>query len=399
VTRRLAGLTSGFLLVVAVTLGIVTRDPWPSEDGLVIIVLAVGATVGLVILRSQPGNAVGWLFLATALAGLADTVAREYLVLDYRQHGGTLPLGGIAVEVRGGMALLPFLIVFPVILLFPEGKAPSRRWGWALWAYALGATVFSVAQFVDETTTGRLVVDIRGGLTNGGNGPFASLLWAVLTPLFLVFWLASVVHQVRRWRGATGERRAQLKWLMSGAAISVVCGVVLPTIGDGSSLTSRLVANVALLGVATLPVAVGVGILKYRLYEIDRLISRTLSYTIVTGLLVGFFLGIVILATRVLPFSSPVAVAASTLAAAALFNPLRIRVQHVVDRRFNRARYDAEATVATFRARLRDATDVDAVRGELLRAVERAVAPTTASLWASQPIRRDRSVGDSGTTP
>ena len=119
---------------------------------------------------------------------------------------------------------------------------------------------------------------------------------------------------------------------------------------------------VGFVGVIALPVGIGIGILKYRLYEIDRLISRTLSYLIITGLLVGVFVGIVVLTTDVLPFSSPVGVAASTLAAAALFNPLRLRVQRLVDRRFNRARYDAEAIVAAFTMRLRDAVDLETVR-------------------------------------
>jgi hypothetical protein len=140
-------------------------------------------------------------------------------------------------------------------------------------------------------------------------------------------------------------------------------------------------AAVTLLGVAALPVSIGAGIMRYRLYEIDRLISRTLSYTIVTGTLVGVFVGLVLLTTRVLPFSSPVGVAASTLAAAALFNPLRRRVQRLVDRRFNRARYDAEATVASFSARLRDAVQVDVVRDDLLGVVAHALEPAHLSLW------------------
>ena len=140
-------------------------------------------------------------------------------------------------------------------------------------------------------------------------------------------------------------------------------------------------------GVAV-PVACGLAILKHGLFEIDRLISRTLSYAILTGLLVGVFVGIVALATDVLPFSSPVAVAASTLAAAGLFNPLRGRVQRLVDRRFNRARYDAEAIIASFTLRLRDAVDLDTVRQELLAAVEGAVQPTHASVWIRPPVAR-----------
>jgi hypothetical protein len=132
---------------------------------------------------------------------------------------------------------------------------------------------------------------------------------------------------------------------------------------------------------AALPVGIGVGILKYRLYEIDRLISRTLSYAILTALLVGTFIGLIALTTNTFARSGRVGVAASTLAAAALFNPLRKRIQHLVDRRFNRARYDAEATVAAFTAQLRDAVEIDAIRADLLDAVNRAVQPTQASVW------------------
>lgn len=135
------------------------------------------------------------------------------------------------------------------------------------------------------------------------------------------------------------------------------------------------------LGLTALPLAMGVGILKYRLYEIDRLISRTLSYAILSALLVATFIGLVALSTDLLPFSSSVGVAASTLAAAALFNPLRKRVQRVVDRRFNRARYDAEQTVAEFAARLRDAVDLDSIQNELLHVVHQAVEPSQATIW------------------
>jgi hypothetical protein len=131
-------------------------------------------------------------------------------------------------------------------------------------------------------------------------------------------------------------------------------------------------------------VGIGIGILKYRLYDIDRIISRTLAYAIVTGLLVGLYAGLVLLATRVLSFHTPVAVAASTLAAAALFNPLRRRVQRAVDRRFNRARYDADQTIAKFAARLKDAVDLDSVRDDLAAVVDHALEPAHVSVWISQ---------------
>jgi hypothetical protein len=138
------------------------------------------------------------------------------------------------------------------------------------------------------------------------------------------------------------------------------------------------------MGAAALPVSIGVAILKYRLYEIDRIISRTLAYAIVTGLLVGVYAGLVLLATEVLQFHSTVAVAASTLAAAALFSPLRRRVQHVVDRRFNRARYDADRTAAGFAARLKDAVDLDAIRDDLAGVAYQALEPVHVSVWIRQ---------------
>ena len=168
---------------------------------------------------------------------------------------------------------------------------------------------------------------------------------------------------------------------MSGGAICIIGVVAGTALSSSGSTVLVAVSHAGFVAITALPICIGVGILKYRLYEIDRLISRTLSYLIVTGLLVGVFVGIVVLATDVLPFSSPVAVAASTLAAAALFNPLRKRVQHQVDRRFNRARYDAEATVTAFRVRLREAVDLETVQRELLRAADRAVEPAHTSLW------------------
>ena len=194
--------------------------------------------------------------------------------------------------------------------------------------------------------------------------------------LILVIWLSFVADQVLSWRRATGERRQQLKWLAAGAVVTVVTIAV--SIGVSSS---RVVGEVLGIGLAALPVGIGVGILKYRLYEIDRIISRTMAYAIVTGLLLGVYAGLVLLATGVLGFRSSVAVGVSTLAAAALFNPLRRRVQHAVDRRFNRARYDADQTVMAFAARLKDAVDLDSVRDDLATVVDKALEPAHVSVW------------------
>ncbi len=180
-----------------------------------------------------------------------------------------------------------------------------------------------------------------------GNAAWLSTAQAVVVPVLVVFWLAFVGRQALSWRSAGGERRQQLKWLMSGAAICLVGGsaaVLIAALDPHMPAAAQAAVNLLGLAAAALPVGIGVGILKYRLYDIDRIISRTLAYAIVTGLLVGLYAGLVLLATRVLTFHTPVAVAAATLAAAVLFSPLRRRVQQVVDRRFNRARYDADQT-------------------------------------------------------
>ena len=203
----------------------------------------------------------------------------------------------------------------------------------------------------------------------------------VLVPLF---WLAFAARQVVSWRHATGERRQQLKWLTSGAVIALI-GLALIAVGPPKDqVLGRVTHDLAFLALAGLPVSMGIGILKYRLYEIDRIISRTLAYAIVTGLLVGVYAGLVLLTTQVFGVRTPVAVAAATLAAAALFNPLRRRVQQVVDRRFNRARYDADQTVTMFAARLKDAVDLDAVRDDLAGVVYQALEPAHVSVWISQ---------------
>ena len=194
-----------------------------------------------------------------------------------------------------------------------------------------------------------------------------------------------MARQVLSWRRSASDRRQQLKWLMAGAVVGAGRRSLLIVFGPSGDAAARAGSPGTWPSSAfgALPVSIGVAILKYRLYDIDRIISRTLAYAIVTGLLVGVYAGLVLLATQVFRFHTPVAVAASTLAAAALFNPLRRRVQQAVDRRFNRARYDADQTVAAFAARLKDAVDLDAVRDDLAGVVHQALEPAHVSVWIS----------------
>ena len=378
--RAAAGLLC-VLVAIAVALSALTRDPWPSNDGLVLVLCVVFAVEGTVVAKRQPQNAIGWLLLLVSLFVLFDTVAKLYLVLDYRLHHGRLPLGAAAAHWVSGYSLLPLLFVLPVILLFPNGRL-SPKWRRLLRIYLVVSACFSLLQFIGRTLPSGhgLAVNIRGVPTNVTVWTAAGAAWVVV-PLFVAAWAAFVGHQIGEWRRADGEQRAQLKWLMTGAAICVISSVTIVAGGDPTNATARAIADVSTVGVGALPVTIGIGILRYRLYEIDRLVSRTLSYAVVTGVLVGLYVGIVTLATRVLPFSSPVAVAGSTMVAAGLFSPLRKRVQRQVDRRFNRARYNAESTVTAFSAGLRRTTDLEIIQGQLVDVIVRAIEPAHVTVW------------------
>jgi hypothetical protein len=378
--RLVAGLAV-ILACAVVPLALATRDPWPVDDGLLPALLLVFAAVGFVIVRRQPRNPVGWILIAVALATLIQANAALYLVLDYRQHHGSLPLGLVAVDWSAGYALLPLLIGLPAILLFPDGQL-SKGWRRFLRVYVVLAALFSVAQFFQKPLpAGQLPeVNLRGRPTNIDPATIGGIAW-LLAPFFLIAWAAFVIHQIRRWRGSRGVEREQLKWLMSGSAICLAASIAVVEGGDPTTGIARTVADVSIVGIGALPISIGVGILRYRLYEIDRLISRTISYAIVTGLVIGVFVGTVVLTSRVLPFSSPIGVAASTLVVAALFAPLRSRVQRLVDRNFNRASYDTQAIVVAFSARLRDAVDLETIRIDLLKVVNQAVAPAHVSVW------------------
>jgi hypothetical protein len=236
-----------------------------------------------------------------------------------------------------------------------------------------------------EVVPGRIEVDPGGASTAFDHPHGIEVAWIASSfVLFLLLLAALVVWvgvQLAGFRRSTGARRLQLKWLLSGAAIFIAGALVNQALSASRSGALQTVADVASGLEIALPIAMGVAILRFRLYEIDRLISRTLSYLVLTALLGGGFLGIVALANGVLAFGSPVAVSASTLVVAALFSPVRRRVQRAVDRRFNRRRYDADATIEAFAARLRERVAAGSAEVELLRTVDRTVEPVHVGVW------------------
>jgi len=367
----------------SVPLDELARQPGPRGAfnlAFTVAIIVPAVAVGTLLAARRPRNPIGWLLLAVFLLGVSPV--GDYAIIDYRMHHGTLPLGPVAVVLLDAWPV--WLVLIAIMLwVFPDGLLPSGRWrpvakvavtaGAALAVSATAAGAASVAGHA-------VVIDPTGNLANKTTGLTAALqgFTAIGVLTSLLVWLAV---QVPRYRRASSERRQQLKWLYSGAVVFGASLFLAVMTNDSGSAWSLAVNDViSPVGFAVLPFCVGVAVLKYRLYAIDRIISRVISYAVISAVLAGVFAGLVLLATQVLPFHTPVGVAIATLAAAALFNPLRRRVQRAVDRRFNRSRYNAEAVIAEFTKKLRGTVDLDAVRDDLVGAVHQAFEPVHVSV-------------------
>ena len=391
------------LLAASIALTALTHDLASTGDGAGLFLPTVVLAVGTTLAWKRPSNPIGWLVLATSFALALGHLVRLYAVLDYHLHGGRLPLGATSVFLADTVWPYGFVFLPITLLLFPDGLVPTRRWRAALVAYLVASGLALAALYIEEVATIRRPIHVdpvTGQSTTSaalhGAGHWLYVLGTAATVFVPVFMVACVARLAASWRGAGGDRRQQLEWLLVGAVFAVVGGLLNAFSNAALGGTAEHVLNiVSNLAVAVLPVCVGVAVLRYRLYELDRLISRTLSYAILTGLLAAVFLAVTLLATRVLPISSPVAVAASTLAAAALFNPSRSRVQRVVDRRFNRAHYDRETIVADFGTTLRSASDLDTVLATLQRTVGSSVQPSHLTVWLRPEHERRSGRADS----
>lgn len=345
------------------------------------------ASVGAILIVRRPGNVVGLVLL---LAGnLLPATFLGFIGGAVVEGRSTDLLAGIAAMV-GSLGITPTLIVAgPLLaLVFPDGRLPGRRWRWPLGAIAVAVAVSSAVLVLRPGPVGNSLADNPFGIAAFSGTEriweFAVSLMLAAIPAAMLLGLAAVLVRLRR---ARGVELAQLKWFV---AADVVVGVLLAiAIADGAAEPTAF-DILAMWSLSLPPLAVGVAIMRYRLFEIDRLIARTVSWAVVTGVLVIGFAGAVVALQAVLADliqGQTIAVAASTLVGFALFQPLRRRVQSAVDRRFDRARYDAHRTVAEFADRLREEVDIATVTADLHATIQDAVKPRTVQLW----IRADRS--------
>lgn len=361
------------------------------ENPEVMVPIVMYALVGAVIASHRPENPIGWVFLGVGagagLSALGDAAATAALA-----QGGPVPWWGVAGAWVNAWIWFPMLslMTFFTALLYPKGL-PSRRWRPVLWLSVMGLVVITVLAALNPTLClgpsddacagGVLVANPISPAFMAGVGDVEDLaLFAVFGLIVLLGLLTAFVSAFVRTFRSTGVESLQMRWFAFAVCLLLVDLALEPYLPGGEDgLLATVTFAVALTAV---PLSCGLAIMRYRLYEIDRIISRTIAYSLVTAALLLTYFAVVTSVTRLLPQqSSSFAVAGATLAAAALFRPLLTRFQRLVDHRFNRTRYDAERTVEGFAADLRDETDETAILGRLTQALDVTMQPATAVVW------------------
>jgi len=361
-----------------------------------LLVFVLFTTVGALVASRQPKNTIGWIFCAIGLSFTSTLASGQYAIYAVVSSPGSLPGGGTAAWLEAflggpiGIALFAF-----VLLLFPNGHPLSHRWRAVLWLDLIAAVLLFVGSFKPgPMQTSSLNVTNPLGIEDVG--ALVNVLLYVGGYLALAVTVAGAVSLMVRFRRSQGEERQQIKWFAFAGAI--VCAVFAggPFFWSQASLPGLnwIWPVLFFTAVSTIPVATGIAILKYRLYDIDLLINRTLVYGSLTVMLALVYFGGVTATQAVFQTltgqQSTLAVVASTLLIAALFTPLRRRIQAFVDRRFYRSKYDARKTLEAFSATLRDETDLEALNNELVGVVRETMQPAHVTLWLrpDQPPRR-----------
>jgi hypothetical protein len=361
-------------------------------DSLVVGIALLAITfplVGAVVAARRPRNPLGWIFCVIGLSYGLTVTGEAYAIYALRTAPGSLPGGGL-MSWLGNWAWAPglgLLMTF-ALLLFPDGRLPSRRW--RLMAWLSGASIAMICGLGGVWSWPQrglgLLESNQEGLENAPR--LVELLVLASLPLLLLCGLASVVALLLRFRRSRGVERQQLKWFAFAGAVTFA-GLVLIDFPSQYGWIGPVSALVTLPILVSMPVAAGVAILRYRLYDIDRLINRTLVYGVLTAVLGLSYAGTVLVLGQLFGDVGERipswAVAGATLAVAALVRPARGRIQAAVDRRFNRRKYNAATTIETFSARLRDQVDLDTLATELLAVTDKTMQPTTVSLWLRPP--------------
>jgi hypothetical protein len=341
------------------------------------------ALVGLFILLKRPGHTVGLALLLTAL-GLSLYFCFDRLAqLAEEEFGRESTIFSTAATLYS--ANWPFILggMFFLVLVFPSGRLASRRWRWLVRIWTAAALVTSLSYFV--------IPDMLEPPYEDVSGPFASEALRSLEPVsfaaafvLLVSIFLAVVGCFLRYRGATQDEKRQFRWLALSGALAAISTPFTSSTETATSLTEKIASIVQVIAFYGFPVSVGIAVLKYRLYDIDRILNRTLTYGLLTAGLAALYFGLVVglqAALRSVSGGSDLAIVVTTLVVAALFLPARRRVQTAVDRRFNRRAYDAARTIDAFSIRLREQIDLDSLRYELLTVVDETMQPARASLW------------------
>jgi hypothetical protein len=389
----LAGLVGLISLLLTLSLGVLVAlleldSSYEPADSLlssvpdIFMVLAFVLVGGIVTIK-RPGNLVGWALslagVGLLLGGVLETYAE--LALLAKPEAG-LPAGAAAGAIAGGSWTALMAGVFLLLLLFPEGHAPSPRWPVVA---RLVLIAFAAVWVIISTAPGQLeppVEAFENPLAFTSNDGYVTLVFPIIAICLVCVGLAAI-SLLLRFRRSRGDERQQFKWLAASAGLLLVL-MPIQYVFEFSGVAGAVFAVVLF----ALPVSVGIAILRYRLYEIDRIVNRAVVYGALSALLAGIYFGIVLAMQKVFSSftgGSDLAIAVSTLAVAALFRPVRRRIQEIVDRRFYRAKYDAQETLEAFNARLRDEIDLDSLSGEIRAVVQETMQPAHVSLWLRGP--------------
>ena len=379
----LLGLSGVYMGLVILNRDVQTREVYADRIILTLVILAM-ATCAALVISHRPRNPIGWLLLVAAIALAVALTALEYAIRAVVAHPGTLPGGVVAAWLYSWCWVPLLLVIAPGMALFPDGKLPSPAWRPLVWASLALLALITVGAATEPTLTldGSVEIDNPMGLEWGPRTDSSEFFALVVAGVLLL--LANATAPVFRFGRAGQVERQQLKLVMfAGLVFVVTLAIILPLDSTSGPLrdAASLVYTLAILGI---PASITVAILRYGLYDIDRIINRTLTYGALTGGLGAVYLGLVVglqALLRLVSGGSDIAIVATTLVVAALFLPARRRLQSAVDRRFNRRAYDAARTIEAFNARLREQIDLDTLHYELLAVVDETMQPAGISLW------------------